>query len=155
MIHHNTKRVVEMKKIKIKRFDKNIPLPAYQTKNAAGLDLHTRETVEIKPGTIGYVPLNIAVETPRNHFFIIAARSSTHKLGLMPIHGIGIGDPDFRGNEDEYKMPLYNFTNQKVIVEKGARIAQGLFVKFVKTDWQEVSKMKSKTRGGFGTTGKK
>ena len=143
------------KKIKIKRFDKELPLPRYKTAGAAGFDMTARETVIIRPNTVGYVPLNVAVGTPKNHFLILAARSSTHKMGLMPANGIGIGDSDFRGDEDEYKIALLNFTNKPVTVERGIRIAQGIFVKFTKADWKEVSKMKSQTRGGFGTTGKK
>ena len=143
------------KKIKIKRFDKSFPLPEYKTAGAVGFDLMARETTKIEPGMIGYIPLNIAVETPKNHILLIAARGSTHKQGLMPVHGIGIGDPDFRGDKDEYKFPAFNFTAKTVNVEKGTRIAQGIFVKFTKANWHEVSKMKSKTRGGFGSTGHK
>jgi len=144
-----------MSRIKIKRFDKKLPLPEYKTGGAAAFDLLARETTKIRPGRIGYVPLNIALEPPKDHFFLLAARSSTHKSGLMPVHGIGIGDPDFCGDNDEYKMPLYNFSKKSVTVERGVRIAQGMFVKFIKADWQEVKKMKAKTRGGFGSTGKK
>src|SRR3989344_107480 len=144
-----------MFKIKIKRFDKELPLPKYKTAGAAGFDLSAREKTTIGPMAIGYIPLNVAIETPRDHFFVLAARSSTHKMGLMPANGIGIGDSDFRGDEDEYKIALLNFTNKPVTVERGIRIAQGIFVKFTKADWKEVSKMKSQTRGGFGTTGKK
>lgn len=143
------------KKIKIKRFDKELPLPEYKTAGAAGFDMVARKTVNIARGTVGYVLLNVAVATPDNHFLIVAARSSTHKLGLMPIHGIGIGDSDFRGDGDEYKMPLLNFTKKNVVVERGTRIAQGIFIKFIRAKWHEVPKMKSKTRGGFGSTGKK
>ena len=142
------------KKIKIKRFDKDLSLPKYQTAGAVGFDLAAREKTVIKPRTVGYIPLNIAVQTPKNHILLIAARGSTHKHGLMPAHGIGIGDPDFRGDGDEYKIPLYNFTAKTVVVDKGIRIAQGIFVKFIKATWQEVAKMNSKTRGGFGSTGK-
>lgn len=144
-----------MKKIKIKRFDRDLPLPEYKTAGAAGFDLTARETIVIEPNTVGYVPLNVVVETPKNHFFILAARSSTHKMGLIPANGIGIGDSDFRGNEDEYKIALLNFTNKTVTVERGTRIAQGLIVKHIKTKWQEIKKMKNKTRGGFGSTGHK
>ena len=146
---------VIMKKIRIKRFDKGLPLPEYKTAGAVGFDLTARETTVIKPGMVGYIPLNVAVETPKDHILLIAARGSTHKQGLMPAHGIGIGDPDFRGDSDEYKFPAFNFTKKPVTVEKGIRIAQGIFVKFTKASWQEVSKMSSKTRGGFGSTGKK
>src|SRR3989338_4026977 len=143
------------KNIKIKRFDKNLPLPEYKTAGAAGFDLTARETTVIKPDALGYVSLNVAVETPKDYFFLLAARSSTHKLGLMPIHGIGIGDSDFRGDNDEYRIPLLNFTKKSVKIERGIRIGQGLFVKFVRAEWKEVDRMKSKNRGGFGTTGKK
>lgn len=143
------------KKIKIKRFDKNLPLPEYKTSGAVGFDLSARENVIIKPNAVGYIPLNVAVATPKDHILLIAARGSTHKHGLMPVHGIGIGDPDFQGDEDEYKFPAFNFTSKVVRVERGTRIAQGIFVKFTKAKWDEVDKMKSKTRGGFGSTGHK
>lgn len=144
-----------MRKIKIKRFDKELPLPEYKTAGAAGFDLVARETTKIKPGNIGNVPLNIAVQKPKNCFLLLAARSSTFKFGVGPINGIGIGDPDFCGDGDEYRIPLYNYTQKAVTIERGTRIAQGVFVKFVRPNWQEVDKMKSKTRGGFGSTGKK
>src|SRR3989338_3455363 len=143
------------KKVKIKRFNKSLPMPEYKTAGAAGFDLTAREKTTINPGVVGYVPLNVAVETPRDYFLILAVRSSTHKLGLMPANGIGIGDSDFRGDGDEYKIVLLNFTKKSVTVERGSRIAQGLFVKITKAKWQEVDKMSSKTRGGFGSTGKK
>ena len=110
--------------IKIKRFDKELPLPKRQTEGAAAFDLTARETVTIEPGKVGYVPLNIAVETPPGYFLMIAARSSTHKKGIMKPNGIGIIDPDYSGNEDEVKSVYYNFTDQPVTVEKGERIAQ-------------------------------
>jgi len=144
-----------MKKIKIKRFDKSLPLPEYKTAGAVGFDLQARETMTIEPGNISYVPLNIAVATPKDHILLISARGSTHKHGVMPAHGLGIGDPDFCGDEDEYKIPLYNFTEKSVTIERGTRIAQGIFVKFTKASWQEVPKMKAKNRGGFGSTGHK
>ena len=144
-----------IKRIRIKRFDKELPLPEYKTRNAVGFDLTARETCTVKPRQVGYIALNVAVETPKNHILLIAARGSTHKHGLMPAHGIGIGDPDYRGDDDEYAIPLYNFTRKPVVVEKGTRVAQGIFVKFTKANWQEVHKMKAKSRGGFGSTGYK
>jgi len=143
------------KTIKIKRFDKSLPLPEYKTVGAVGFDLTAREKTIIKPGTVGYIPLNVAVATPKDHILLIAARGSTHKQGLMPVHGIGIGDPDFRGDNDEYRFPALNFTKKMVTIEKGTRVAQGIFIKFTKAQWQEVKKMTAKTRGGFGSTGHK
>jgi dUTP pyrophosphatase len=141
-------------KIKIKRFDKTLPLPKRQTDGAAAFDLTAREAMEIAPGKIGYVLLNVAVETPHDHFLLIAARSGTHKKGLMAANSIGIIDPDFRGDEDEIRIPYYNFSGAPAIIEKGERIAQGVFVPIAKLEWEEVDRLENKTRGGFGTTGK-
>jgi dUTP pyrophosphatase len=141
--------------IKIKRFDKNLSLPVRQTEGAAAFDLAAREEVTIAPHAIGYVPLNIALETPPGHFLLIAARSSTHKKGLMMGNGIGIVDPDFSGNEDEVKAICYNFTAQPVVVEKGFRIAQGIFIPVPVFVWDEVDELENKNRGGIGTTGNK
>ena len=142
-------------KIKIKRFDKDLPLPAHATEGAAAFDLRAREDMEILPGKIGYVPLNIAVQTPPGHFLLVAARGSTHKKGLILANGIGIVDPDFAGDGDEIKAVYYNFTDKPVAVEKGERIAQGIFMPIAKFDWEEIDAMPGKTRGGFGSTGHK
>lgn len=141
--------------IKIKRFDKALPLPQRQTEGAAAFDLTARESVTIAPGTIGYIPLNVAIETPPDHFLLVAARSGTHKKGLMMANGIGIIDPDYSGNEDEIKAAYYNFSTAPVVIEKGDRIAQGTFVKISHPEWDETDEMRNKTRGGFGTTGNK
>ena len=141
--------------LKIKRFDKEIPLPEFKTEGAAAFDLCARVAVEIMPRSIGYVPLNVVIEVPKGYFLILVARSSTHKKGLWMANGIGILDPDFSGDEDEPKAVYYNFTDNPVVVEKGERIAQGLVIKREDIEWQEVDKMENKTRGGFGTTGTK
>ena len=47
----------------------------------------------------------------------------------------------------------YNFTDELVVIEKGERIAQGVFIPIAKFEWGEVNTMQNKTRGGFGTTG--
>ena len=144
-----------MKKIQIKRFDKELPLPEHKTKGAAGFDFASREKVTVGAGKVGIIPLNLALEAPKGHFMLLCARSSTYKLGLTMVNGIGVIDSDFCGDEDEFKFVVQNFTKKAVTVEKGTRVAQGIFVKFIKADWQEVDKMKNKTRGGFGSTGHK
>jgi len=142
-------------KIRIKRFDKKLPLPEHKTKLAAAFDLYARTEVLIKSKSIGYVPLNVAIETPKGHFLLLAARSSTHKKGLMIANGIGVIDPDFSGDGDESQAIMYNFTNKSIRVEKGDRIMQGMFVKKENFLWNEVKKMGNITRGGIGSTGRK
>jgi len=140
-------------KIRIKRFDKTLPLPEYKTAGAAAFDFASRERVEIVPKSVGYVPLNVAVELPEGFVLLVAPRSSTHKKGLLMANSVGIGDPDFRGDGDEYRAAYYNYTDAPVVVERGERIAQGLIKAIDKVEWEEVDFLGNATRGGFGTTG--
>ena len=142
-------------KIRIKRFDKEIPLPEYKTAGAAAFDFASRERIEIKPHEIGYVLLNVAIEAPEGYVVFLIARSSLHKKGLMLANGLGVMDSDFCGDEDEYKAVCFNFTDQPVVVEKGDRIGQGILLKYEKAEWDEVKCMDRQTRGGFGSTGHK
>jgi dUTP pyrophosphatase len=142
------------KSIKIKRFDKNISLPEFKTKGAAAFDFYARVNTEIPAKGLGYVPLNNAIETPEGYFLLLVARSSTHKKGIWMANGVGIIDPDFSGDNDECHAVYYNFTEKPVLIEKGERIAQGLFIKREDIEFKEVNKMENKTRGAWGTTGK-
>lgn len=140
-------------KVKIKRIDKDLPLPVYQTKGAVGCDLYARVTTNIAPKTVARIPGNVIIETPPGYMFVLASRGSTPiKKGLLPPHGFGVGDQDFCGPNDEYWIVVYNFTDKEVIVERGERIAQGIFVPVEIAQWEEVEEMGSKDRGGHGST---
>lgn len=142
-------------KVKIKRFDKSLPLPEYKSKGAACTDMYARETIKIPPHAVGYIPLNIAMDIPKDCWVMLAPRGSTHKYGIMAANGIGIIDPDFIGDNDEYVFPALNFTDKEVIIEKGTRIAQIMAVKFEKMEFEEVDTLDNKDRGKFGSTGSK
>lgn len=142
-----------MKKIKIKRFDKDLPLPEYKTKGAVAFDLMARADTVIPPRVVAYVPLNVALTIPAGHMVMLAARSSLHKKGLMMANGVGVVDEDFCGNGDEYKAALYNFTDSAVVVARGERIVQAILKPYEKADWCEVDDLDQISRGGFGTTG--
>ena len=141
-------------KIRIKRFDPSLPLPAYQTPGAVAFDLSARVSTEIPSHAVVMVPLNVAIKPPEGHMLFLAPRSSLHKRGLMFANSVGIGDEDFCGDTDEYKAALYNFTDKVTIVEKGERVAQGMFIRVTKGEWEEVKHMDVSSRGGFGSTGK-
>src|SRR3989344_9390040 len=140
-------------KVRIKRFDKSLPLPEYKTAGAVAFDLAPRVSVTLLPGGIVRVPLNVAIEPPPGYMVMLAARSSLHKKGLMLANGVGIGDRDFSSNEDEYHAALYNFTEKEICIERGERLVQGVFKKYDKAEWEEVDDLQNKTRGGFGSTG--
>ena len=140
-------------KVKIQRLDKSLPLPVYETDGSVGFDLVAREDTQIKPGTIELVPSNCVVEVPKGYMLVVASRSSTpRKKGLTPPHGFGIIDHDYCGPEDEIKIQVYNFSDQVVTVTKGDKIAQGVFVRIDKFEWEEVDNIKDDSRGGFGST---
>lgn len=140
--------------ITIKRFDTSLPLPEYKTAGAAAFDLYARTEVLIPAHSVGYVPLNIAIELPEHHFALLSARSSLHKRGLMMANGIGIGDYDYRGNNDEYQAALLNFTDQDVVIPKGERVVQMIILQRERVEFTEVEHFTTQDRGGFGSTGR-
>src|SRR3989344_1223853 len=125
-------------KVRIKRIDKSLPLPEYKTAGAAAFDLASRVSVTILPKGVVRVPLNVAIEPPPGYMVMLAARSSLHKKGIMLAHSVGIVDNDFCGNGDEYIVPLYNFTDKEVGIERGERLVQGVFKKYDRAEWEEV-----------------
>jgi len=140
--------------VNIKRIDISLPLPEYQTTGSVAFDLYSRIDMTIAPKSLGLIPTNIIVQTPPGYMLMIASRSSTpKKKGLLIPHGIGIIDQDYCGEKDEMLFQVFNFTDQEVLITKGERIAQGVFVKIDRGEWTEVAEMTDPNRGGFGSTG--
>jgi dUTP pyrophosphatase len=138
--------------VSIKRIDPSLPLPEYQTSGAVAFDLYSRETVTIAPRSIYRIPTNFVIQVPDGYMLYIKDRSSTaKKKGLLPT--AGIIDRDYCGPNDEILFQVYNVTDQEVVVERGERIAQGMFVRVDTADWHEVQEMDQPDRGGFGSTG--
>ncbi len=141
-------------KVHIKRIDKDLPLPVYETAGSVGFDILAREDVTIASKSIGLIPGNIIVEVPANYMLVVASRSSTpKKKGLLTPHGIGIIDHDYCGPTDEIKIQVYNFLDEEVVIQRGEKIAQGVFVHIDKFEWEETETMNKPSRGGFGSTG--
>ena len=123
-------------KVNIKRIDKTLPLPKYETAGSVGFDLICRESAEVPPKSIVLIPANVIVETPPGYMLMVCARSSTpRKFGLMVPQGVGIVDNDYCGEEDELQIQIYNFTDEVVNVERGSRIAQAIFVRVETAEW--------------------
>jgi dUTP pyrophosphatase len=140
--------------IKIKRIDTSLPLPAYQTTGAVAFDLYSRIDEIVPAGKTVLLPTNFIIHTPPGYMLLLAARSSlAKKKRLKMANGVGIIDQDYCGDEDELQLLLHNYTDQDVPITRGERLAQGIFVKIEKGEWQEVEQMNILSRGGFGTTG--
>ena len=140
-------------KVKIRRIDKKLPLPVYETAGSVGFDLLCREDTTVEPSSTALIPANVIVETPPGYMLMVTLRSSTpRKYGLLMPHGVGIIDNHYCGNEDEIKIQVYNFTNHPVTIMRGDKIAQGIFMGVDAAQWEEMDRMEQQTRGGFGST---
>ena len=141
-------------RLKIKRLDLTIPLPAYGTDEAAGFDLAAAHDLVVPAGRVVLVRSGLIIEVPHGHCLAIFARSSTPlKRGLMVANGVGIVDPDYCGPADEIMIQVLNFTGADVQIRRGDRLAQGIVLPTPRVQWDEVDEVAAVTRGGFGATG--
>ena len=141
-------------RLKIRRLDSTVSLPAYGTDESAGFDLAAALDVTVPPRQIVLVRTGLVIEVPSGHFLAIFARSSTPlKRGLMVSNGVGVIDPDYSGPDDEVMIQVLNITDGPVEVRRGDRLAQGIVLPSPRVTWQEVTAIREVTRGGFGATG--
>lgn len=138
--------------VRIKRIDASLPLPKYETEGSVAFDFIARETTVINPRSVERIPSNVVVEVPKGYMLYVKDRSSTAKKKGLLITA-GVVDQDFCGDNDEILMQFFNPTDLPITVERGERLAQGIFVAVGIGDWEEVESMGHKDRGGFGTTG--
>ena len=133
----------------------DIPLPAYQSEHAAGMDLCAAVTadVSIPPGGIALIPCGFAMAVPEGYEAQIRPRSGhAVKSGISMPNTPGTIDADYRG---QVQVPLINHGPKPFVVTRGMRIAQMLLKPVPRVQWVEVTKLPDTTRGegGFGHTG--
>jgi dUTP pyrophosphatase len=140
--------------VAIKRIDKDLPLPKHETAGSVAFDLFVRKTTTINPNEVALAPMNVIVATPPGYMFMIAPRSSlSRKKNLVMPNSVGIIDQDFCGPNDEVLIQLWNIGKEPTTIERGERVAQGMFVKIERAEWNEVEDTGKPSRGGFGSTG--
>jgi dUTP pyrophosphatase len=131
-----------------------LPLPAYATEHAAGLDVVSAEDLVLAPGARHAVATGFAIAIP--HGFEVQVRP---RSGLALKHGItclntpGTIDSDYRG---EVKVILANLGAEPFDVRRGERIAQLVPAPVQRAAFREVDDLDSTDRGagGFGSTGR-
>jgi dUTP pyrophosphatase len=132
----------------------DLPLPAYATAGAAGLDLRSAETLTLKPGLRALVSTGLAIALPDHHEAQIRPRSGLAvKHGVTVLNSPGTIDADYRG---EIKVPLINHGQEDFVITRGDRIAQMVIAPVVQVTLQEVTSLDETERGagGFGSSGK-
>ena len=130
-----------------------LPLPAYATTGAAGMDVVSAEAVTIAPGARHAVATGLALAIPQGYEIQVRPRS-----GLALKHGItvpntpGTIDSDYRG---ELKVILINHGAEPFVIARGDRVAQLVLAPVVQAAWDEVAELDATERGegGFGSTG--
>ncbi|MGB0356614.1 MAG: dUTP diphosphatase [Cytophagales bacterium] len=132
------------------------PLPAYQSLQAAGMDLRACIDQSITLGSLerASVPTGIYMALPNGHEGQVRGRSGLAKKGIVITNGIGTIDADYRG---ELQVPLINLSREPFVIEDGARIAQLIVAKHEKVAWEETNELSETKRGtgGFGSTGRR
>lgn len=144
--------------VSIKRLDhaKDLPLPAYQTSQSAGMDLCAAVAgdVAIEPGAYTMVPTGFAIALPAGFEAQVRPRSGlAAKNGVTVLNSPGTIDADYRG---EISVILINHGKAAFTVTRGMRIAQ-LVVAPVRTVMLEEKENLDDTArgaGGFGSTGR-
>ena len=140
--------------------DKNINLPKRSTKYAAGYDVEAAEDTIIptfKPGVKPtLIPTGLKAYMQDDEMLCLYNRSSNpKKKGLVLANSVGIVDKDYYGNADNdghIMYAMWNFKDEDVKIEKGERIGQAIFQKYLIADNDSADSVRT---GGFGSTDKK
>lgn len=135
-----------------------LPLPAYQTAEAAGFDLTAAvadsEPMTLAPGQYALVPTGLAIALPPGHEAQVRPRSGlAARHGVTVLNSPGTIDADYRG---EIKVILINHGAAPFVIKRGERIAQMVIAPLVQAALVPVATLSSTDRGtgGFGSTGR-
>jgi dUTP pyrophosphatase len=136
---------------------KDLPLPAYQSANAAGLDLlaavPSAAPVTIAARGRALIPTGIAIALVKGYEAQVRPRSGlAARHGLTVLNAPGTIDADYRG---EIQVLLVNLGSEAVAITRGMRVAQLVIAPVVRAHILEVASLDTTPRGGggFGSTG--
>lgn len=143
--------------MKVKVVNKsNNALPAYETKNSAGMDLRAylpEGPVTLQPMQRALIPTGLYIEIPEGYEGQVRPRSGlAFKHGITVLNTPGTIDADYRG---ELKQILINLSDEPFVINNGDRIAQIVFARCEQAEMVEVEELSETERGagGFGHTG--
>jgi dUTP pyrophosphatase len=137
----------------------DLPLPAYASAGAAGLDLRAAtpagEPLVIQPGARDVVPTGLAIALPHGYEAQVRPRSGlARRHGVTCLNSPGTVDSDYRG---EISVILVNLGQEPFSVTRGDRIAQLVVAPVWRAVWRCVEDLDDTERGagGFGSSGVK
>lgn len=132
----------------------NLPLPAYATEHAAGMDVVAAESLILEPGARHAVATGFAIAIPEGYEVQVRPRSGLAlKQGITCLNTPGTIDADYRG---EVKIILANLGAEPFAIVRGERIAQLVPAPVLRADFNVVQSLGDTARGsgGFGSTGR-
>ena len=135
----------------------NNPLPAYETKASAGMDLRAYlpdGPLTLQPMQRGLVPTGLYMEIPEGYEGQVRPRSGLAlKSGITVLNSPGTIDADYRG---QVCVILINLSDKPFVINSGDRIAQMIIARCEQAEPVEVASLSETERGagGFGHTGK-
>jgi len=141
--------------IRLKRLPhgEGLPMPAYASAGAAGMDVVTAEDFTLEPGERVAVPSGFAIAIPDGYEVQLRPRSGlAFKHGVTCLNTPGTIDSDYRG---EVKVILANLGGEPFSALRGERIAQLVPTPVLRAEMTEVEELDDTVRGtgGFGSTG--
>lgn len=138
--------------IKVKKLKPTAILPSYAHPGDVGLDLHSLEDYELKPGERRDFDIGFALEFPEGYAAIVKDKSGLPKNSGVHTMG-GVYDAGYRG---EYNVILINLSDKPYKILKRDKIAQLVIFPVIIADLKEVSKLGETSRGlgRFGSTGR-
>jgi dUTP pyrophosphatase len=141
--------------LRVKRLPhgEGLPLPAYATSGAAGMDVVSAEDVVLAPGARHAVATGLSMAIPTGYEIQVRPRSGLAlKHGISAPNAPGTIDSDYRG---EVKIILINHGDKAFEILRGDRVAQLVLAPVVQGGWLEVEELDATERGegGFGSTG--
>ena len=135
--------------------EKNIILPSRKTKFSAGYDIATAENIILLPQQVTLIPTGIKAYMQTDEYLGVHIRSSIAiKQKLTLINNVGVIDADYYNNvenEGHIMIPVYNYNQSSVTIEKDTRIAQGIFYRYLLASDDKAENIRI---GGLGSTGK-
>lgn len=131
----------------------NYLYPKRSTEKSAGYDFESLIDFTLRPGENIKIPLGFKVYMEADEVFLLLVRSSMgFKYNVRMCNQVGVIDSDYvdnSENEGHMWIKLYNEGEEDFIVKKGDKIAQGIFIKYLKIDNDSTV---SKRNGGIGST---
>lgn len=135
----------------------DIVLPRRGTLESSGYDFYLPIDVNLQPGERTMIALDVKAQMNTGEVLLLFIRSSVGiKKGLMITNGTGVIDGDYYGNignDGNIHVALVNTTGKPVMLSKGDRVAQGIFMNYLITD--DDKPLSEERIGGIGSTGGK